>query len=565
MVAPNEHTSGVTPSGSAASEGVGEDQLRRVIEAARGIHRARSLDVLLREVVQSAAALVGARYGALGVIDPTGTYLEQFITVGVDDLTRARIGDLPRGQGILGVLIRDATPLRLDDMSEDPRSVGFPPGHPPMKSFLGVPIILRGHAFGNLYLTEKTQGGFTDQDQELVELLASQAAVAIENARLYDTARRWTRQLDSLNELGATLVTELDLDRLLEVVADRLRALLDARVVLIDLRLADGRLRVEGASGEGANRLVGTISPAESKSHHVMRRMRSERVDSALEDPEIHPEGEAQKLDVQAGLWVPLVVRGEAIGVIAAADKMGRDPRFSDEDLRLAEAFGSRAAGAVELTRRVSRDTVRSMLQAQELERARLSRDLHDQTGQALAALLLGLNAARRAGTLADAQASLADLDGIVREALADVRSIAVRLRPAALDELGLGAALERLASTVGDGSSTQVTVTTTLNDERRLPAEIETAVYRIVQEAAANAIRHGGATRVEITVVTRPDVVIASVEDDGCGFDPAAVAAGRLGLAGMRERAGLFNGRLQIESTPGHGATVTVELPIES
>ena len=564
MAGSKDPTTGDTPGGVAASERTGEDQLRRVIEAARGIHRARSLDTLLREVVESAAELVGARFGALGVIDPTGTYLEQFITVGVDDLTRARIGDLPRGQGILGVLIRDATPLRLDDMSEDPRSAGFPPGHPPMKSFLGVPIMLRGHAFGNLYLTEKAPGGFTDQDQELVELLASQAAVAIENARLYDTARRWTRQLDSLNELGTTLVTELDLDRLLEVVADRLRALLDARVVLIDLRLPDGSLRVEGASGEGAGRLVGTISPAESKSHQVMRRMRSERVDSALEDPEIHPEGEAQQLDVQAGLWVPLVVRGEAIGVIAAADKTGRDPRFSDEDLRLAEAFGSRAAGAVELTRRVSRGTVRSMLQAQELERARLSRDLHDQTGQALAALLLGLNAARRADTLEDAQASLADLDGIVREALADVRSIAVRLRPAALDELGLGAALERLAGTVGDGESTQVSVTTTLNDERRLPAEIETAVYRIVQEAAANAIRHGGAGRVDVTVVTRPDIVIATVEDDGCGFDPAAVAAGRLGLAGMRERAGLFNGRLQIESTPGRGATVTVELPLE-
>ncbi len=564
MAGSKDPTTGDTPGGVAASERTGEDQLRRVIEAARGIHRARSLDTLLREVVESAVELVGARFGALGVIDPTGTYLEQFITVGVDDLTRARIGDLPRGQGILGVLIRDATPLRLDDMSEDPRSAGFPPGHPPMKSFLGVPIMLRGHAFGNLYLTEKAPGGFTDQDQELVELLASQAAVAIENARLYDTARRWTRQLDSLNELGTTLVTELDLDRLLEVVADRLRALLDARVVLIDLRLPDGSLRVEGASGEGAGRLVGTISPAESKSHQVMRRMRSERVDSALEDPEIHPEGEAQQLDVQAGLWVPLIVRGEAIGVIAAADKTGRDPRFSDEDLRLAEAFGSRAAGAVELTRRVSRGTVRSMLQAQELERARLSRDLHDQTGQALAALLLGLNAARRADTLEDAQASLADLDGIVREALADVRSIAVRLRPAALDELGLGAALERLAGTVGDGESTQVSVTTTLNDERRLPAEIETAVYRIVQEAAANAIRHGGAGRVDVTVVTRPDIVIATVEDDGCGFDPAAVAAGRLGLAGMRERAGLFGGRLQIESTPGRGATVTVELPLE-
>jgi signal transduction histidine kinase len=563
MTRSQEHTTAGTPSGIAASEGVGEAQLRRVIEAARGIHRARSLEALLREVVESASALVGARYAALGVIDPTGTHLEQFITVGVDDVTRARVGDLPRGQGILGVLIRDATPLRLHDMSEDPRSVGFPPGHPSMKSFLGVPIMLRGHAFGNLYLTEKEHGDFTEQDQEVVELLASQAAVAIENARLYDASRRWARQLDLLNELGVALVTELDLDRLLEMVADRLRELLGARVVLIDLRLPDGSLRVEGASGEGAGRLVGTVSPDGSKSHHVMRRMRSERVDSALEDPEIHPEGGAQTLDVQAGLWVPLVVRSEAIGVITVADKLGRDPRFSDEDLRLAEAFASRAAGAVELTRRVSRDTVRSMLQAQELERSRLSRDLHDQTGQALAALLLGLNAARRAETLETAQSSLADLDALVREALADVRSIAVRLRPAALDELGLGAALERLASTVGDGRSTEVSVTTTLSDDRRLPAEIETAVYRIVQEAAANAVRHGGAGRVEVTVVTRPDAVIASIEDNGCGFDPADVTAGRLGLEGMRERAGLFNGRLRIESAPGHGTTVTAELPL--
>jgi signal transduction histidine kinase len=565
MTGSKEHTTGGTPGGTSASDGVGEERLRRVIEAARGIHRARSLDALLHEVVGSASALVGARFAALGVIDPTGTYLEQFITVGVDDVTRARIGDLPRGQGILGVLIRDAVPLRLHDMSEDPRSVGFPPGHPPMKSFLGVPIMLRGHAFGNLYLTEKEQGDFTEQDQEVVELLASQAAVAIENARLYDTSRRWTRQLDSLNQLGAALVAELDLERLLGVVADRLRELLGARVVIIDLRLPDGRLRVEGASGEGTGRLVGTISPEGSKNHHVLRRMRSERVDSALEDPEIHPEGEAQMLDVQAGLWVPLVVRGEPIGVITAADKLGRDPRFSDEDLRLAEAFGSRAAGAVELTRRVSRDTVRSMLQAQELERSRLSRDLHDQTGQALAALLLGLNAARRADTLESALASLADLDGIVREALADVRSIAVRLRPAALDELGLGAALERLASTVAAGESTEIVVTTTLSDDRRLPAELETAVYRIVQEATANAVRHGGASRIEVTVVTRPDAVVASIEDDGSGFEPGAVPGGRLGLAGMRERASLFNGHLRIESEPGHGATITVELPLVS
>jgi len=565
MTASEEQTTTGTTHGVGGGDRVGEAQLRRVLEATRAIHRSRSLDALLREVVERATALVGARYGALGVIDPTGTFLEQFITVGVDEATRGRIGDPPRGQGILGVLIREAAPLRLNDMGEDPRSVGFPPGHPPMKGFLGVPIHLRGHAFGNLYLTEKEQGDFTDEDQAVVEVLASQAAVAIENARLYETSRRWARQLDTLNEVGSSLVAELDLDRLLALVAGRLRDLLDARVVIIDLLQADGSLRVAGASGEGAEKLLGMISPDESKSRHVLRRRRSERVDSALEDPEIHPEGEAQLLDVQAGLWVPLVVRGEPIGVIAAADRRGRDPRFSDDDLRLAEAFGSRAAGAVELTRRVSRETVRSMMQAQEAERARLSRDLHDQTGQALAALLMGLGAARRKPTLEEAQAALGALDGIVRDALADVRTIAVQLRPAALDELGLAAALERLASTTADGEATRVVVTTTLTDERRLPADIETAVYRIVQEAVSNAHRHGAASRVDVTVVTRPGAVVATVEDDGKGFEPGRVAAGRLGLAGMRERASLWGGRLRVESSPGRGTTVTAELPLDT
>jgi two-component system, NarL family, sensor histidine kinase DevS len=551
-------------SGTRPVDPVGQEQLRAVIEAARGIHRARSLDTLLREVVTSAVALAGARYGALGVIDPSGEHLEQFITVGIDDETRALIGNEPRGQGILGALIRDAQPLRLSDMSEDPRSSGFPPGHPPMKSFLGVPIVLRGHAFGNLYLTEKREGEFTDQDRELVELLASQAAVAVENARLYDASRRWTRQLDSLNEVGTALMRELELPRLLEVVATRLRELLAARVVLIDLLLPDGRLRVEGAAGENAERLLGMVSPDGSKSHHVLSRGRSERVDSALEDPEIHPEGEAQLLDLQSGLWVPLALRGEMLGVIAVADKLGRDPRFSDEDVRLAEAFATRAAGAVALTRRVSRDTVRAMLQAQEAERSRLSRDLHDQTGQALAALLLGLSAARRAETLDEARAALFDLDGLVREALADVRTIAVQLRPAALDELGLAAALERLASTTSERQPFAVTVTTTLGHGSRLPAEIETAVYRIVQEALSNATKHSRASRIDISVVARADAVVATVEDDGDGFDPATVHPDRLGLAGMRERAALHNGHVHIETQPGGGTVVRAELRLE-
>src|SRR3954471_13902406 len=191
---------------------VSEGRLRALFEAGLAVSSELSLEALLRRLVEAAAELTGARYAALGVIDASGAELEQFITHGIDDDLRAEIGAPPRGRGILGVLIREAKPLRLHDLAEDPRSVGFPPGHPPMHSFLGVPIMSRGVAYGNLYLTEKVGGDFTDEDEELVTLLAAQAAVAVENARLYESATAWSHQLESLNEVGAALVGELELE-----------------------------------------------------------------------------------------------------------------------------------------------------------------------------------------------------------------------------------------------------------------------------------------------------------------------------------------------------------------
>ena len=231
------------------------DRLRVLVETGIALSSELSLKRLLEQLIESAAQLTGARYGALGVIDRSGTGLEQFITVGIDEETRAAIGDLPRGRGILGVLIRDQEPLRLTDIAQDPRSVGFPPGHPPMRSFLGVPIRLRGTVFGNLYLTEKEGADqFSDEDEEVVSLLAAQAAVAIENARLYESARQWSRQLESLNEVSEALLTEVDLTELLNLAATRLRELLDAHVVLIERPTPDGEsLVVEVATGENAS------------------------------------------------------------------------------------------------------------------------------------------------------------------------------------------------------------------------------------------------------------------------------------------------------------------------
>src|SRR6476661_6618208 len=295
------------------------DRLRAIVDAGVALASELSLDAVLQKIVETAAELTGARYAALGVIDASGQALERFVVTGIDPETQEAIGDVPRGRGILGALIEDAKPLRLDDLTEDPRSVGFPPHHPPMRSFLGVPILLRGVAYGNLYLTEKADGApFTDEDEELTTLLSSQAAVAIENARLYEAATRWLNQLESLNEISNALVSEVDLTRLLDLIAERLRELVQARLVLIALPAQDGDLVVRATDGLGAEELVGMpLGREDSKAGRVLGRRRSERVDSMLEDVEVDHEV-GRLLEARTGLYVPMILRDRSIGIIAA-------------------------------------------------------------------------------------------------------------------------------------------------------------------------------------------------------------------------------------------------------
>jgi signal transduction histidine kinase len=537
-------------------------RLRVLVEAGIALSSELSLDALLQRTVETAAALTGASYAALGVIDKTGQALERFLTTGIDAETHAAIGDLPRGRGILGVLIRDATPLRLHDIADDPRSVGFPSHHPPMKSFLGVPIVLRSVAYGNLYLTEKADGlDFTDEDQELVQLVAAQAAVAIENARLYESSTRWLRQLESLNEIGNALASELELEPLLALVARRLQELVSARLVLI--ALPDGQsLRVAAAEGESSYGVAGMELELDgSKAGRVLERGRSERIDSVLEDPEIDQQA-ARRLGVHSALFVPLIVRGRTIGVVIAHDKQGATPSFSEDDLRLAESLADRAAIAVDLSEQVNRDAVRRVVEAQELERARLARELHDETGQALTSILLGLKPLEQTAGSEEARASVASVRALVVSTLQDVRRLAVELRPTALDDFGLVPAVERLTDTFRDQSGLQVDLEAQLG-EGRLPNEAETTLYRVIQEALTNIVKHANAGRVSILLQRKDGGVVAVVEDDGVGFDPAATRADALGLAGMRERVALVGGRLQVESASGAGTTLVAEVPV--
>ncbi len=536
-----------------------EPRLRALVEAGIALASELSLDGLLPRLTELAAELTGARYAALGVIDASGLRLERFVTHGVDDATRAAIGDLPQGRGILGALITDAHPLRLHALGDDPRSVGFPPNHPPMSAFLGVPVLLRGVAYGNLYLTEKEGGhDFSEEDQELVGLLATQAAVSIENARLYESATRWSRQLESLMEVSSAMARETSVDRLLELTAERLHDLLEARLVTVALPAGPEQVRIVAAAGEQADEVLGELLPLhESKTGRVFERRRSERVDSVLDDPEVDRVF-TRRVDARAGLWVPLLVQDRPIGVISAYDKLSApDARFTDEDIRLAEIFATRAAVAVELSERVERDALRRVVAAQELERQRLARELHDETGQALTSILLGLK--QLDGESPEAVAAVREL---VVATLQDVRRLAVELRPKVLDDFGLLPALERLTQGFAEHTGISVDLEASALTERP-PVEVETAIYRIVQESLTNVVKHAQAHSVSV-VVTRGDGRIkAVIEDDGTGFEPETIRDGGIGLLGMRERIELLDGSLTVESSERSGTTVAVEVPV--
>ncbi len=543
----------------------GQDRLRALLEAGVAITSELSLDALLQRVVETAADLIGARYAALGVIDRSGSQLERFMTTGIDPEAHATIGDLPRGRGILGVLIREARPLRLHDLREDPRSVGFPPGHPPMHSFLGVPILLRGVAYGNFYLTEKANGeDFTEEDEELVTLLAAQAAVAIENARLYEAAMDWSKQLESLNEVGNALATETDLDRLLDLVARRLRELLGARVVTVLLPTGVDELRFAAVAGEGAEGLLGeTVTRSRCR-----RAAGCSSADTASVSTRCStiPRSTATSRGGSPrgpGLWVPLVARGRAIGVIQAprqarARRALLRPRPPPRrDLRLARRGRGRPLGADRARRPAPRGR-RAGARAPP-PRPRAAR--RDRPGADVdPARSEGPRGPRRRGqSRADAVGRLREL---VVATLQDVRRLAVELRPKVLDDFGLVPALERLTETFAERTGIDVQFKAALAGDR-LPPEVETALYRIVQESLTNVVKHARAGRVSVLLTRKNGAVVAVVEDDGQGFDPDSVREGGFGLEGMRERVGLLDGRLQIEARPGAGTTLVIEVPL--
>ena len=419
-------------------------RLRELAAANVAVGSEASLEDVLQKTAEVAARLVNARYAALGVLDRTGSHLERLVTTGIDEATRARIGDLPSDHGVLRVLLREARPVRVADVTAEQHFFGFPPAHPQMRSFLGVPIFVRGVVYGDLYLAEKEGGEFTEGDEEIVTLLAAQTGLTIEKVQIHEGATNWIRQLEVLDELTRSVLEERDVSRLLELVARRLRELVGARAVLISLPAASGGLRVAVADGDGdLADVVGYDIPSESKHARALARGKSERVDALLADPEVD-QVLAGRVGGVTALLIPLIFHERAIGIISAFNKSGRDARFTDDDVRLGEAFGTRAALAIHLSERVARETVDAILEAQEAERSRIARELHDETGSALTGFLLGLAAIDGAATLPDARQASAALRKNARSALENVARLAFALRPPTLDEFGLAPALKR-------------------------------------------------------------------------------------------------------------------------
>ena len=546
-----------------------------VLDVARSVLAELDLEVVLNRVLQSARDLTGARYAALGVLSASRTELERFLTLGIDESDREAIGALPRGRGVLGELIQRPTALRLSDISAHPRSYGFPHGHPPMNSFLGVPILVDGTPFGNLYLTEKQHGEqFSDADEGAVTMLSELAGLAIDHARRYtgtrehrDELQRTVAALNATTQIARAVGGETDLDVILELVAKRGRALVDARLLVIEL-VQEGRLIVAAGAGELPVGLLGKQMPlGDSAASAALRTRRAQRLQEPLTRARFDEHG-LGTLDVRAngGLLVPLVFQNHSYGVLVAIDRLHDGPEFTSDDERLLEAFAASAATAVATAQSVASERQRQRLGAAEAERQRWARELHDDTLQSLSALRVGLSTARRSGKPEILEQAVTAAIDHLEEGITNLRALITDLRPASLDELGAAAAIQALCERAErQGIATDVSIEMAYEqgpDGKRHPPEVETAMYRIVQEALTNAAKHGHAKRAVVEVHEDETDVHVSVRDDGHGFDPAEQTEG-FGLLGMHERVQLLDGALHVTSSPGAGTTVEASFPI--
>jgi signal transduction histidine kinase len=525
-----------------------------LLEAIVAVGSELDLNAVLYRIIEAAVTLVDATYGALGVIGEQDR-LSQFLTVGIDEETRAKIGDLPSGRGILGLLIREPMPLRLANLSEHPASFGFPSNHPTMSSFLGVPVRVRDVVFGNLYLTEKRGGGaFGEEDERVVVALAVAAGVAIENARLYDDARRRGRWLEASAEVTTALLSGTDPETALQVVADRALEIAEATTTFIALPRSGQSLVVEVTGGAGGHALKGLALSADASL--VGRALRSpDAVTVARLDP---GDPVSAALDGVTGLTMLVQLRdsGGVRGVLGVVMRPGATPFVSQASAML-EAFAGQAAVALQLAE-ARREGERVHLYE---DRDRIARDLHDLVIQRLFASGMQLESMTR--TLDNDEAVtrvhyvVDELDTTIRE----IRSAIYALQtPSRLSAGNLRSQLLEAADFVSTSLGFAPSLRFDGPIDTLVPSDLAPHLVAVLVEGLSNVARHAQAQQVEVTVHTSADEVTIRISDDGVGLPEHGR---RSGLVNLGERAAERGGTFSASARPGGGTSLVWSVPL--
>jgi len=535
------------------------DRLQALLQAVVSIGSQLDLAGVLRRIAETAAELADAEYAALGVVDPSGgSRLSEFITVGIDDELRSVIGELPHGRGVLGVLINEPRAIRLANLADHPASFGFPVGHPPMRTFLGVPITVRGEAFGNLYLTEKRGGGeFTEADEQVVIALASAAGLAVQNARLYEQARQRQQWLEAASGIQTRLLAGAAPDEVFPDLVASARELADADVALLALPIGDGTLRVQTIDGTAAEELRGRIVPERSLAADVMRDGQPAVVTDAETDPRIW-RGLLHATGVGPALYVPLGSGAEVLGTLVVARLSGR-PGFADEILRLVESFAGQAVIALRLGAAAADREQLAVLG----DRDRIARDLHDlviqrlfATGMSLEGAIRGMQPAEKADRVRQA---VDDLDGTIKE----IRTSIFALQNPA-PHVGEGPRLAMLGVAHGAAATLGFEPRVVFHGavDTLVPQAVAEQMVAVLRESLSNVARHAAATTVSVAVTAEPGRVELLVVDDGKGLPDNGR---RSGLANLERRASDLGGTFDATAGPAGGTTVRWCVPLGS
>ncbi|MBV9293041.1 MAG: GAF domain-containing sensor histidine kinase [Frankiales bacterium] len=526
-----------------------------VLEAFAAIGAGLAMDDALQRIVRTAASLADAQYAALGVLDPSGDHLARFITIGVDDELRSRIGELPHGRGVLGLLIKEPTAIRLHDIGEHLASFGFPADHPPMRTFLGVPISVAGQAFGNLYLTEKRGGGdFTAEDEKVVLALAAAAGLVVQNARLFEQVRRRQRELEAASEVTTRLLAGAPTAEVFPLLVGHARDLAQADIAVLALPRADGSLQVRAASGDAAQELLGMTIPPESMSAEVMHAGVATAVRDARTDTRLWP-GLLTGIGVGPALFVPLG-GAEALGTLVVG-LIGDRPEFGEDVVRIVSSFAAQAALAMRLGAAAA-DREQLAVYG---DRDRIARDLHDLVIQRLFATGMALEGALRSiqpESAADrVRRAVDDLDETIKE----IRTTIFALQaPAPEAGEGLRAAILQAlrAATPAMGFDPHVEFVGAV--DALVPPNVSEQLLAVLREALSNAARHAKASRVEVSVRADSEAVELVVRDDGVGLPETGR---RSGLANLARRAADLGGRFDASRSPEGGTVVTWRVPL--